>query len=107
VDEKRHLTWYGLNLVEAGYIGGWVGIEFNQQLGAVSLAFAAIVPKGTTTALGVKFPGRCKFIPVENETWLEVRQPLESHYNGSEKEISRWIKDAIQAMNEFAKKLKK
>jgi len=74
---------------------------------AVRLLFSATVPKGTTTALGVKFPGRCKFSTVENETWLEVHQPLESHYNGSEKEITRWIKDAVQAMNEFAKNSKK
>jgi hypothetical protein len=106
-DEKRHLTWYGLNLAESGYIGGWVGIEFNHQMGTVSLSFAAIVPKGTTTALGVKFPGRHNFITVENETWLEVRQPLEGPYNGSEKGISGLIIKAVQAMNEFAKKLRK
>lgn len=103
VDEARHLTWYGLQLAESAYTGGWVGIEFNHQIDAVSLLFSATVPKGTTTTLGVKFPGRCKFIPVENETWLEVQQPLESHYNGNEKEITRWIKDAAEAMKEFAK----
>jgi len=108
VDEKRHLTWYGLNLAESGYTGGWVGIEFNHQISVVSLLFAATVPRGTRTALGVRFPGSCKFIPVEDETWLEVHQPLvQGRYNGSEKEISGWIKDAVEAMNEFVKKLKK
>ena len=102
-DEKRHLSWYGLNLTEPAYKNGWVGIEFNHQTNAVSLAFAAIVPKGTKATLGVKFPGSCKFTPVENETWLEVHQPLKGHYNGSEKEITRWTTDAVAAMKEFTK----
>ena len=45
----------------------------------------------------------CTFTTAENETWLGVHQPLKSHYNGSEKEISGWIKDATAAMREFAK----
>ena len=104
VDEERHhLTWYGINLTEPAYKNGWVGIEFNHQTNAVSLAFAAIVPKGTKATLGVKFPGSCKFTTIENETWIGVHQPLKGHHNGSEDEITRWITDASAAMKEFAK----
>jgi hypothetical protein len=106
-DENRSLVWFGIHMTEPGYKDAWIGMEFNYKTRAVCLVCSAIVPDGTSTTLGIEFPGICKFIPAQNDTWVEVSQAFEQSYNGSEKEISDWIKKAVSALRAFSKNLRK